>query len=151
MGLKSLPILNKSGISIYWNNVWDSIKLYKKYSLSLLYVNSLVSFFINENAYYYCIDKIKLKKDNQIKINLFSRINTGKLKSLWGMRDFYLGKVLIFNNQGWFIILINYYVSRRCKILLKYDDTGSFKLLFKVLKSNKLEKNLKKRNFKFKF
>lgn len=151
MGLKSLPILNKSGISMYWCNIWDSIKLYKKFSLSFYFINDIVHYFINENLYYYCIYNIRKKSYNFRKYKGFKRLDNNKLKSLWGMRDFYLGKILILNNQGWVIILVNYYVSRRCSLRIFYEDATIFKDLFKTFRSNNLTGNYVYNKYKFKF
>ena len=151
MGLKSLPLLNKSGISMYWNNVWDSIILYKKYSLNFFYLNEVIKYFLNESIYYYCITKVRslyiyyrgLKSRKKIKLN--------RLKRLKNMKNFYLGKILFYNNQGWIIIIINYFMSRRNKLFSKYKKTKNFKKFFKLFKLNYQSCDLKLAKYKFKF
>lgn len=151
MGLKSLPILNKSGISIYWHNIWDSIKLYKKYNLSMYFINDIINYFINENLYYYCVINIKTK-NNLYKYKGNKNINDDK-NNFSKMKNFYLGKIFILNNQGWLIILINYYVSKRYKLLTKYDEIFFFKKLFKSFRVNmyKYKQKNYSYNYKFKF
>nr|NP_049572.1 ribosomal protein S3 [Tetrahymena pyriformis]AAD41917.1 ribosomal protein S3 [Tetrahymena pyriformis] len=151
MGLKSLPILNKSGISMYWNNVWDSIKLYKKYSLGFLYLNDVIFYFLNENLYYYCIMKIRLIGNEYRGIKGFKQINMNKMRKSWNMRNFYLGKILFLKSQGWVIVLINYYSSRKNKLYFKYKSSKVFKKLFKSFRFNIFKCNSKIDNYKFKF
>lgn len=152
MGLKSLPLLNKSGISMYWNNVWDSIKLYKKYSLSFFYLNDVISYFLNENLYYYCIMNIRSLGDRYRGERGYKHIDLNKLKKLWNMKNFYLGKILFLKSQGWVIVLINFYNSRRNKLYYGKIPPKRFKKLFKSYRKN--IENYTKNNFdkyKFKF
>lgn len=151
MGLKSLPLLNKSGISMYWNNVWDSITLYKKYSLNFLYLHDIIKYFLNENLYYYCISKIKsvyivyrgLKRRKKFKKN--------KIKKFKNMKGFYLGKILFLCNQGWVIVLINYFMVRRNKLFIKYKKAKNFKKLFKMFRINFDESSPRLNKYKYKF
>lgn len=151
MGLKSLPMLNKSGISMYWLNVWDSIKLYKNYSLSFLYLNDVINYFLNENLYYYCIMKIRRLDNDYRGLRGYKHININKLKKSWNMRNFYLGKILFLNNQGWVIILINYFNSNRIKLYQKYKNSKVFKKLFKSLRFNSFKYSYKIDKYKYKF
>nr|YP_740809.1 ribosomal protein S3 [Tetrahymena pigmentosa]ABI51718.1 ribosomal protein S3 [Tetrahymena pigmentosa] len=151
MGLKSLPMLNKSGISMYWSNIWDSIKLYKKYSLGFLYLNDVLYYFLNENLYYYCIMRIRRLDSDYRGLRGYKHININKLKKSWNMRNFYLGKILFFNNQGWIIILINYFNSKRGKLYQKYKNSKVFKKLFKSLRFNTLRYTYKLDKYKYKF
>ena len=151
MGLKSLPILNKSGVSVYWSNIWDSIKLYKKYSFSFYYVNDIIYYFISDNAYYYVIDKIRLKGPNYKINDNRTRIDEGRINPLLSTRNFYLGKILIFNNQGWVLILINYFITRRYKVLPRFENVILFKKLLKSFKKNELKRRCKIDTYKFIF
>lgn len=151
MGLKSLPILNKSGISMYWNNIWDSLKLYKKYNLGFLYLNDVICYFLNENLYYYCIMKIRTLRSNYRGKRGYKHINTDKLRKSWNMRNFYLGKILFFNNQGWVIIVINYFTSRRNRLYSKYKNCKGFRKLFQTFRLNYFTHNLTVSQYKYKF
>lgn len=151
MGLKSLPMLNKSGISMYWNNVWDSIKLYKKYNLGFFYLNDVIYFFLNENLYYYCIMKIRTISDDYRGIRGFKPININKLKKVWNMRSFYLGKILFLKNQGWIIVLINYFTVRRNKVYYRYRKFKGFRKLVRSYRFNPFLQKFKIDNYKFKF
>lgn len=151
MGLKSLPILNKSGISMYWSNIWDSEKLYKKYSLSFLYLNDVIYYFLNENLYYYCIMKIRSLGEDYRGIRGYKHININKLKKSWNMKNFYLGKILFLKSQGWVIVLVNYFTSRRSKLYKKYRNSKVFKKLFKSVRFNIFKYTYKMDKYKYKF
>lgn len=151
MGLKSLPLLNKSGISMYWSNVWDSIKLYKKYSLNFLYLHDVIYYFLNENLYYYCIMKIRAIGVDYRGLRGYKHINMNRLRKSWNMRNFYLGKILFYKNQNWVIAVINYFTSRRIKLFYKYKSSKVFKKLFKVLRFNMFRHINKIDRYKFKF
>lgn len=151
MGLKSLPLLNKSGISMYWNNVWDSIVLYKKYSLNFIYLNEVIKYFLNENLYYYCITKIRAVFIQFRGIKSRKKIKNNKIKRLKNIKNFYLGKILFFNNQGWVVVVINYFMSRRNKLFMKYKKTKNFKKLFKIFRHNYEFASFNIDKYKFKF
>lgn len=151
MGLKSLPILNKSGISMYWDNIWDSIKLYKKYSIGFLYLNDVVHYFLNENLYYYCVSKIKRINKNRKGIRGFKKLNVSKLTRVWNTKNFYLGKILFLSNQGWVIVSISYFNARRNKLYFKYKSSKTFKRLFKSYRFNISKRTHKLERYKFKF
>ena len=151
MGLKSLPILNKSGISMYWSNIWYSLKLYKKYSLGFLYLNDVIYYFLNENLYYYCIMKIRPIDGDYRGIRGYKHININKLKKSWNMKNFYLGKILFLKSQGWVIVLINYFTSRRSKLYKKYRNSKVFKKLFKSYRFNIFKYTYKMDKYKYKF
>lgn len=120
MGLKSLAMLNKSGISMYWENVWDSILLYKKYNLSFFYINEIIYFFLNENTYYYNIS-ILSKKGFFIKSYLgYGKLQIDRYKPT-RLKYYYLGKILILLNQGWVIILVNFFTAKKKKLIHKYE------------------------------
>nr|YP_740720.1 ribosomal protein S3 [Tetrahymena malaccensis]ABI51629.1 ribosomal protein S3 [Tetrahymena malaccensis] len=151
MGLKSLPMLNKSGISMYWHNIWDSIKLYKKYSLSFFFLHDVINYFLNENLYYYCIMRIRL---SDLKLKGFrgnKSININKIKKSWNMRHFYLGKILFLKYQGWVLVLINYYCSRRNKLYTNYKSFKAFKKIAKSFRAGITTYTYKMDKYKFKF
>lgn len=151
MGLKSLSLLNKSGISMFWNNVWDSINLYKKYSLSFLYLNDIISYFLNENLYYYCVHKIRFLNSKFKGLRSKKHIKITRINRIRNMKNFYLGKILFFNNQGWVIVVINYFNARRNKLFIKYKKTKMFKKLFKSFRFNYHYYSIKLDSYKFKF
>ncbi len=147
MGLKSLPILNKSGISMYWLNVWDSIKLYKKYNTTYDVLNNVIYYFFIENLYYYCLSskidiiKLKLKFLNK-KSDIIYKNNNKKL---------YIGRIVFLKYQSWNIVLVNYFITNKKSI--NYKDDFNFKLKFSLKKifKNKVESIYPNENYKYKF
>jgi hypothetical protein len=67
------------------------------------------------------------------------------------MKNFYLGKILFFNNQGWVIVVINYYIARRNKLFVKYKKSKVFKKLFKAFRLNYELYTFKVDKYKYKF
>lgn len=151
MGLKSLPLLNKSGISMYWNNVWDSIVLYKKYSLNFLYLHDVIKYFLTENTYYYCIKKIRPNFFYYKGIKSKKRLKKSKIKRFKNMKNFYLGKILFLSNQGWVLVLVNYFMARKNRLFVKYKKAKNFKKLFYLFKLNFEESIPLMNKYKFKF
>nr|QBI37875.1 ribosomal protein S3 [Tetrahymena rostrata]QGS65252.1 ribosomal protein S3 [Tetrahymena rostrata] len=151
MGLKSLPLLNKSGISMYWTNVWDSIKLYKKYSLSFLFLNDVIYHYLNENLYYYCLIKIRKIGDEYRGNRGYKHINISKIKKSYNLRHYYLGKILFLKYQNWVIVLINFFTVKRFKYHYKNKILSTHKKLFKCLRKNPYKYAFKIENYKYKF
>lgn len=151
MGLKSLPILNKTGISMFWDNIWDSVKLYKKYNLGFYYLNDVLSYFVNENLYYYCIMKVRVISNDYRGLRGFKHISISKLKKSWNMRHFYLGKVIIFKQQGWVIFVINYFMTKRKKNYIKFNKSSKFRKLLRDYRNNYQSFKFHKEYYKYKF
>ncbi len=149
MGLKSLPVLNKSGLSIYWLNIWDSIKLYKKYLHSYLFLHDLIYYFFIENLYYYYLNMNikKLKKKNYSKsFNRLVKFNyKNKLKKL------YIGKIVFLKYQSWDIIFINYFTTNKKYINYKNKFKFNKKKIISYFIYNKNNYNIFKNNYKYKF
>jgi hypothetical protein len=65
-----------------------------------MYLNEVIKYFLNENLYYYCITKIRAVFIQFRGIKSRKKIKNNKLKRLKNIKNFYLGKILFFNNQG---------------------------------------------------
>lgn len=120
---------------MYWENIWDSLKLYKKYSLSFFYISEVISYFLNENTYYHLVSLLKVKdKLNKGEVGtdpIFIEEGTSN-----PLKHFFLGKILILQNQGWTLILVNYYITKRRNIYPRYDDIPYGRRLFKSFRKN---------------
>ena len=79
------------------------------------------------------------------------KIKKNKIKRLKNLRGFYFGKILFFSNQGWTIVLVNYFMTRRNKLFIKYKKAKNFKKLFKLFKISYELSALKINEYKFKF
>ena len=147
MGLKSLPILNKSGISMYWLNVWDSVKLYKKYNSTYNLLEDIIYYFFIENLYYFCIS-------NKLNMVVFSLKHIRKRNEIVynnNNRKLYIGRIIFLKYQTWNIILVSYYSTNKKSI--SYKDNFNFKLKFllKNILKNKIESIYPNDNYKYKF
>lgn len=151
MGLKSLPLLNKSGISMYWNNIWDSIKLYKKYSLSFFFLNDVIFYFLSENLYYHCILKMRFSRSENIGLRKYKHIDISMLKSSWKLKYLYLGKILFLNYQNWTIVIIGYYMVKRKEIFKLSDDLYFLRRSYRALRFNCLGDISELDDYKYKF
>jgi len=117
MGLISLPVLNKINNSNYWNNIWDSSTLFKRYFYLTIFLNKYFQLIFTDytlNILNKLILKSKLKKgyflNNYIKKKL--------------IRNFFLGKILILKYQNWYLIIIKLFSSN---ILQKKELNNYFK------------------------
>jgi len=147
MGLKSLPILNKSGISMYWSNVWDSIKLYKKYNTTYNLLENIIYNFFIENLYYFCIST----KTNMIVFNLKYINKKNDIIYNNNNKKLYIGRIVFLKYQSWNVIVISYYTTNKKNI--SYKDNFNFKLKFllKDILKNKIESKYPNDNYKYKF
>lgn len=147
MGLISLPVLNKINNSNYWNNIWDSSILFKRYFYLTIFLNKYFQLIFTDytlNILNKLILKSKLKKgyflNNYIKKKL--------------IRNFFLGKILILKYQNWYLIIIKLFSSNilQKKELNNYfknkKKKNFFKFLFKNINKNNYNNYL---NYKNKF
>ena len=147
MGLISLPVLNKINNSNYWNNIWDSSTLFKRYFYLTIFLNKYFQLIFTDytlNILNKLILKSKLKKgyflNNYIKKKL--------------IRNFFLGKILILKYQNWYLIIIKLFSSNilQKKELNNYfknkKKKNFFKFLFKNINKNNYNNYL---NYKNKF
>jgi hypothetical protein len=92
MGLISLPVLNKISNSNYFNNLWDSSTLFKKYLYLTLFLNKFFNILFTD----YTLSVIsKLLKQNKTKKGYF--YNNRLKKKI--VKNFFLGKVWILKYQ----------------------------------------------------
>ncbi len=100
MGLISLPYLNKIQDSNYWNNVWDSKLLYKKY----LYLSLFLYKFLNILFLDYSLN---ILSKNILAVNIKKGYIFNNIKSKIKNKKYILGKLWILKYQNWFIVVIN--------------------------------------------
>nr|YP_004841712.1 ribosomal protein S3 [Ichthyophthirius multifiliis]AEL89254.1 ribosomal protein S3 [Ichthyophthirius multifiliis] len=152
MGLKSLPILNKCGISMYWYNIWDSLKLYKKYNNSYNLLSNLIYYFLTENLYYICLFKnIKSFKSTIRfkKIDVTTKNNKYIHKKF--LKKLFIGRIVFLSFQTWTIISIKYTTTNMKYINYKTNLNLSRRLIFKYYLYNINNMNILKNNYKYKF
>lgn len=146
MGLISLPVLNKISNSNYFNNLWDSSTLFKKYLYLTLFLNKFFNVLFTD----YTLSIIsKLLKKNKVKKGyLYSNYLKKKI-----IKNFFLGKVWILKYQKWYLIVIKLFSIKPTNL-----NSLNFKVKSKKLKSyyryinfNLNNKNINFLNYKNKF
>ena len=99
MGLTSLSYLNKIHSFNYWNNVWDSKLLYKKYLYLSLFLNKYFNILFSDHSLNILMRHI-----------LFLNIKKGYLLNYFSKKKFFknyfLGKIWILKYQKYFIIIL---------------------------------------------
>jgi hypothetical protein len=86
MGLVSLPVLNKISDANYFNNIWDSSNLFKKYFYLSLFLNKYFNLLFMDYSLS-IINEIVLK--NRLKKGFI--INNYLKKKI--LKNFFLGKL----------------------------------------------------------
>lgn len=146
MGLISLPVLNKVSNSNYWNNIWDSSNLFKKYFYLSLFLNKYFNLLFLDyslNIINSIISKNKLKKGYFLNKFFKNKI----------LKNFFLGKIWILKYQTWYLIIIKLFST---KILKKKEinvktKVKKWKNYNKYVYNNLNNKNVNFMNYKNKF
>jgi hypothetical protein len=135
MGLISLSYLNKIQSFNYWNNVWDSKILYKKYLFLSLFLNKYFNLLFSDyslNILMRYIIELNFKKgyllNYYFKKNLFS--------------NYFLGKIWILKYQKSYLIIIKLFSLSNKVLKLKKKNKKWFSYN-KNLNLNKIFKNYK--------
>ena len=146
MGLISLPVLNKISNSNYFNNLWDSSTLFKKYLYLTLFLNKFFNILFTD----YTLSIIsKLLKKNKIKKGYFYS-NHLKKKII---KNFFLGKVWILKYQKWYLVIIKLFSVKltNSKFPNLKGKTKKLKNYYKYINFNLNNKNINFLNYKHKF
>lgn len=151
MGQASIPVLNRSGYSMFWLSSWDSVHSFSS--------NINEDFLIRDFFYFLVNDKYSARffKKNDLLFNFsknqeYSISDISDKKSVdefffrFNKIPFYLSKIRIVKFQKWVVIYFFLYNTFIKKISLNYSDNS----LFFLKKSNFLFLN-KKSNFLFDF
>ncbi len=134
---------------MYWLNIWDSIKLYKKYNFTYKFLNELLYYFFIENLYYYCIyNKIK-----SFKFKLKYTAEEFRIPKEHGdfVKKLYIGKIVFFKYQAWNVILINYFTTNRRFVSYKSKIRLRWKFIFKKILNKNVYSLYNNNNYKYKF
>lgn len=144
LGQSSLHSLNKSGLFMYWYNIWDTKKNYTKITLENLLLNKFINIFF-KNRYYLShrifnkktllnfntmytyvtlllskklikINRSKIKKNYTLFLEYKSGYNFIKNNSLIPV---YCMKLYIFRFKSWIILKYSLYLPKNFKIILK--------------------------------
>jgi len=139
VGLISLSYLNKIQDSNYWNNVWDSKLLYKKYLYLSLFLNKYINIIFSDyslNILIKHIINLNLKKGFLLNSNIKKNF----------IKNYILGKIWLLKFQNWYIIVIKIFnLSSNSKLFLKKKNKNW------VNYTNNINLNNNFINYKFKF
>ena len=99
MGLTSLSYLNKIHSFNYWNNVWDSKLLYKKYLYLSLFLNKYFNILFSDHSLNILMKYILvLNTKKGYLLNFYSKKNFFK--------NYFLGKIWILKYQKQYVIIL---------------------------------------------
>lgn len=164
MGRISMPIMNKTGHSMFWNSMWDDKLNYTRNLKEDMFIKAFFNvFFEGGNAFMvkvsytrlehrlsYLKKKYKFQIKKIIKKSVqkeFTRNKTIKIKK----RKFlpYLSKVWILKYQSWVVIFLNSYIFDFSVFFKRKKKNYKLKKYFYILLSyyNSLMKNYI--NYKF--
>nr|YP_009512644.1 ribosomal protein S3 [Uronema marinum]AXJ93336.1 ribosomal protein S3 [Uronema marinum] len=139
MGLISLSYLNKIQDSNYWNNVWDSKLLYKKYLYLSLFLNKYINIIFSDyslNILIKHIINLNLKKGFLLNSNIKKNY----------IKNYILGKIWLLKFQNWYIIIVKIFnLNMSSKLFLKNKNKNW------VNYTNNINLNNNFVNYKFKF
>lgn len=141
MGLTSLPYLNKIHNFNYWNNVWDSKLLFKKYLLLSFFLNKYLNLIFSDysiNALMRFLSLKRVKKGFKLKKSFFT-INV--------FRKYFLGKIVILKYQKWYLIILKIFNLKVKKKRFKLRKGKKKKK--KIFFSKKLNLNYIYSNYKY--
>ena len=138
MGLTSLAYLNRSGVYNYWDDCWDSKKLYKQYFYGNFFIKTLVHELLKGSFFniIYFVQHNRFKQQGYL--SRYKLINSYFYKTL------FFGKVWYLKYQNWLVVIMHYYNTRVLLTNTKITKNKNKKFMFqkkysKILKYNKLK------------
>lgn len=160
MGQKSIPTLNKTGYSMFWNSMWDDKINFSKSLKKDFFLKNVIYFILDEpNSFSIFKKNFKFFK-NQIffkKYKIYYKYNY-KNKLIYNKKNSrpivkYFSKIWILKYQQWFLIFLFTFFNKI--IYGKIDTYKNKKSFFEfffyyhvfILKSNYSYKQFKKNSF----
>lgn len=129
MGLTSLSCLNRAGTYTYWDDSWDSIKLYRRYYYNNFFFRLLIADIFSGSFF-------NLIYNNKLRIpGYFSKY---RVVYSYSYKNIFFGKIWFIKYQGWYIIILYYYNLKFIKKVKKR---------FKLIKT----KNIINKKFKYSY
>lgn len=157
MGQSSIPVLNRTGYSMFWSSVWDDVHSYNKLFKEDLFLKKYIPLVFNDkissrplfltNKYSFIINVKKLSKKYDVK--LLQHINSPSFsRHLFKLNKMpnYISKIYIVRFQNWLVIYLYIYTPDTKKNLVftlkKYNHFKSFKkFYFSYIKKIFFKKN----------
>lgn len=128
MGQISVPVINKTGYSMYWSSMWDDKFNYSRFLKEDIYIRKFIPILLEDNILFnfrhknnlYNLNSVNVKYNMHIhsdwnKYEIHSYIN-GLNKSI-----FYTSKIWVLRYQSWILIFFYIYSPSFNKLLKKTD------------------------------
>lgn len=144
MGLTSLAYLNRSGVYSYWDDSWDSKKLYKQYFYGNFFIKTVVQELL-KGSFFNLIYFIHPNHSEQP-----GYLNRYKIINSYFYKNMLFGKVWYLKYQTWLIIIVHYYDT---KSVLKNNKPSQYQIKTFIFrkKYNRLRKYQSIKNYNFIF
>lgn len=141
MAQKSIPLMNKAGYSMYWNNMWDDKVNYSKNLNKNIFFNDIFDIILkNNNSYNYNNYNYNYFRLSKIFFFFFNKsLNKNNLKPNKITKHNYNSKIWLLKLNNWVIIysfIINSFFKKNYKILFKKNKKVFDTFVYK----NKLNK-----------
>ena len=129
MGQISVPVINKTGYSMYWSSMWDNKFNYSKFLKEDIYIRKFIPIFLEDNILYNFKQNSNLS--NSININVKYNLH---LQNNWNRDElynyinslnkviFYTSKIWVLRYQTWILIFFYIYSPSFSKLLKKVNN-----------------------------
>jgi hypothetical protein len=132
MGQISVPVINKTGYSMYWSSMWDNKFNYSRFLKEDIYIRKFIPVLLEDN--------ISLNFKNKNCLINFSNLNTKynmHMHKDWNKTEiynyinglnksiFYTSKIWVLRYQSWILIFFYIYSPSFNKLLKKIDFSES--------------------------
>jgi len=111
---KSMPYVNKTGYSMFWNSMWDSKNNYSKFLQKDFFIKSFIDFFLSDFVQNQFLFKLSLNKNNTNLLIFKQLYNLNFLEKNKKYINLYLNnnfnsdilisKIWFFRYQNWIIL-----------------------------------------------
>lgn len=118
MGQINLPLLNRTGNSIFWNSLWDNKYSFSKNFKKNVFLKNILLFILNDRILYNSFfiskkfDKLQLEKQNTMKFKITNFLdNSAVYFNLLANKNlpFFHNKVWYIKYQNWLLITLFIY------------------------------------------
>lgn len=128
MGQISVPVINKTGYSMYWSSMWDDKLNYSRSLKEDIYIRKFLPVLLEDNI----SSTLKIKNFSDKFLNLNTKYNI-HLNSDWNRNEiynylkslnrsiFYTSKIWVLRYQSWVLIFFYIYSPTFNKLLKKTD------------------------------
>lgn len=128
MGQISVPVMNKTGYSMYWNSMWDDKFNYSRFLKEDIYIRKFIPVLLEDNIilnfkYKNCltnIDSLNYKYSMHMH-NEWNKYEVRNYVNSLNKSIFYTSKIWILRYQSWILIYFYIYSPSFNKLIKKVD------------------------------